>query len=232
MNGDRRGSRGSRPASQGQRVAAVILLLMAAGCAGSKPVPAPEARPSDVERPSSEPAKSAAHARGENWHDIDGDRILIDRDRCPDQAETYNGYEDEDGCPDPEHTPDLTLRLVITFKERSAELERNPTVEDVIEMTTSLLRQRNDLILEIGGHADAAEETGKRTDLSKRRANAVKAAFVGKGIAKERLVVRAYGSSCPETTETTDVARSQNRRITFQILGTQSGGPTDPKACP
>ena len=33
-------------------------------------------------------------------HDRDGDGIPDDEDKCPDQAEDYNGYEDHDGCPD------------------------------------------------------------------------------------------------------------------------------------
>ncbi|MBS3926742.1 MAG: thrombospondin type 3 repeat-containing protein, partial [Nitrosarchaeum sp.] len=32
--------------------------------------------------------------------DIDGDGILDDVDSCPTQAETINGFEDTDGCPD------------------------------------------------------------------------------------------------------------------------------------
>lgn len=35
--------------------------------------------------------------------DRDGDGLLDDADKCPDQPENYNGFEDEDGCPD---TPD------------------------------------------------------------------------------------------------------------------------------
>jgi outer membrane protein OmpA-like peptidoglycan-associated protein len=33
-------------------------------------------------------------------HDKDGDGIPDDKDKCPEQAETINGYEDTDGCPD------------------------------------------------------------------------------------------------------------------------------------
>jgi outer membrane protein OmpA-like peptidoglycan-associated protein len=32
--------------------------------------------------------------------DRDGDGILDNVDKCPDQPENYNGFEDEDGCPD------------------------------------------------------------------------------------------------------------------------------------
>jgi OOP family OmpA-OmpF porin len=38
--------------------------------------------------------------------DRDGDGIPDKRDKCPDQPENYNGYQDEDGCPD---DPDTDL---------------------------------------------------------------------------------------------------------------------------
>ncbi len=37
--------------------------------------------------------------------DLDGDGILDEFDRCPDQAEDYNGIDDFDGCPDGDWTP-------------------------------------------------------------------------------------------------------------------------------
>lgn len=43
--------------------------------------------------------------------DLDGDGITDDLDRCPDQAEDYNGIDDYDGCPDGEWTP-TTLFVV------------------------------------------------------------------------------------------------------------------------
>lgn len=36
--------------------------------------------------------------------DEDGDRICADVDRCPEQAEDFDGYEDEDGCPEDQDT--------------------------------------------------------------------------------------------------------------------------------
>lgn len=49
--------------------------------------------------------KRAAVALGETSYgpaggDADGDGIADSDDRCPDVPETYNGYSDEDGCPD------------------------------------------------------------------------------------------------------------------------------------
>jgi OmpA-OmpF porin, OOP family len=38
--------------------------------------------------------------------DRDGDGINDDIDKCPDQPEDYDGFEDEDGCPDPDNDKD------------------------------------------------------------------------------------------------------------------------------
>ncbi|HVR62467.1 MAG TPA: OmpA family protein [Polyangia bacterium] len=38
--------------------------------------------------------------------DRDGDGITDDRDKCPDQPEDKDGFEDEDGCPDPDNDRD------------------------------------------------------------------------------------------------------------------------------
>jgi OOP family OmpA-OmpF porin len=44
--------------------------------------------------------------------DADGDGIPDDADKCPDQAETKNGYEDEDGCPELDKDNDTFLDAV------------------------------------------------------------------------------------------------------------------------
>ena len=41
--------------------------------------------------------------------DRDGDGIKDDIDKCPDQPEDYDGFQDEDGCPDPDNDNDGIL---------------------------------------------------------------------------------------------------------------------------
>ncbi len=47
---------------------------------------------------------------GVGWHDrerdTDGDGILDDDDKCPDDPEDKDGFEDADGCPDPDNDKD------------------------------------------------------------------------------------------------------------------------------
>lgn len=42
----------------------------------------------------------------DNSMDRDGDGILDPDDQCPDDPEDYDGYQDEDGCPDPDNDGD------------------------------------------------------------------------------------------------------------------------------
>jgi len=42
----------------------------------------------------------------QNEVDADSDGIINDRDECIEEAEDFDGYEDEDGCPDPDNDQD------------------------------------------------------------------------------------------------------------------------------
>ncbi len=42
-------------------------------------------------------------------HDRDGDGIGDDVDLCPTEPEDFDGFQDEDGCPDPDNDGDLIL---------------------------------------------------------------------------------------------------------------------------
>ena len=81
-----------------------------------------------------------------NGPDLDADGIPDDEDRCPDQAEDYNGIDDFDGCPDGEWTP-TTLFVVgpqgSLVAGSSVELVRGPVtgewVTEAGELTRALL---------------------------------------------------------------------------------------------
>jgi OOP family OmpA-OmpF porin len=63
------------------------------------------------------------------------------------------------------------------------------------------------------GHTDSRGSAQYNKDLSLRRANAVKAYLVNKGIASSRLTCKAFGESSPIATNDTKEGRSLNRRV-------------------
>jgi outer membrane protein OmpA-like peptidoglycan-associated protein len=69
--------------------------------------------------PDAPPEPAAPPAPG----DRDGDGLLDPVDQCPDHAENYNGFQDEDGCPDDpdadgDGIPDSVDRCVVDAEDR------------------------------------------------------------------------------------------------------------------
>jgi len=69
----------------------------------------------------------------------------------------------------------------------------------------------------VAGHADAIGDKEYNIDLSERRAKAVVAYAVSKGIDPERLTPVGFGFSQPVADNSTDEGRAKNRRIEFRV---------------
>jgi OmpA-OmpF porin, OOP family len=87
-----------------------------------------------------------------------------------------------------------------------------------LEEVYKLLRKNRSMYLEIDGHADIIGDDGYNVELSKRRADRVISYLTDKGISKERLNEKAFGSAQPTAENSTSEGRAQNRRVEFQIL--------------
>ena len=70
--------------------------------------------------------------------DSDFDRNPNATDKCPQDAEDYDGYEDEDGCPDPVHKPAAAERVtdtVIVVQRDTVQVTRTDTVRVTVQDT-------------------------------------------------------------------------------------------------
>lgn len=73
-------------------------------------------------------------------------------------------------------------------------------------------------LLEIEGHADASGTDAYNRDLSRRRAEAIRAWLIAHGVAPERLRVAARGESAPVEANDDEVGRQQNRQARFLVV--------------
>lgn len=101
---------------------ACALLLASVACGGGQrtdePAPSNQAPAAGEESPepsapqapdqSVPPAQPSGPERS-GAIDRDADGVLDDMDRCPDEPEDRDGFEDEDGCPEPDNDRDGIL---------------------------------------------------------------------------------------------------------------------------
>ena len=81
-----------------------------------------------------------------------------------------------------------------------------------------MMKEQNDIAVEIAGHTDNTGEQDYNKQLSKRRAEAVKNYLVRSGIAADRIKTVGYGEERPMATNETLNGRKLNRRTEFRVI--------------
>ena len=72
--------------------------------------------------------------------------------------------------------------------------------------------------ISIEGHTDNSGTVAGNQKLSERRAAAVKAYLVSKGINADRMTTAGYGQTRPVADNKTAAGRAANRRVEFKII--------------
>ncbi|HZF56182.1 MAG TPA: OmpA family protein [Polyangiaceae bacterium] len=161
-------------------------------------------------------------------------RVDTDRDGVPDRVDACPREPGEpppagDGCPKPpppEPPPPPSTRLV------EQEIVLSQQVQ--FEVGTAVLRPESDVVLaevarvlgehpevelvEVQGHTDESGTPDLNRRLGQERANRVVAWLVGRGVGRDRLSPKGYGSDRPIADNTTDEGRQKNRRVEFRVL--------------
>jgi outer membrane protein OmpA-like peptidoglycan-associated protein len=87
----------------------------------------------------------------------------------------------------------------------------------VIDRLAIFLREHPDRTLAIEGFTDSVGNAVVNDELSRRRAESVRAALVDAGIDASRVVARGYGDSYPVASNDTAEGRQRNRRVEIVI---------------
>jgi outer membrane protein OmpA-like peptidoglycan-associated protein len=192
--------------------------------------------------------------------DNDGDSILDDFDRCPmEKGPTENNGcpdTDRDGdtvvdrldnCPDEKGTVankgcrekqlvqitsgGIEILDKVYFKLNAATIERKSY--KLLDNVARVILSHPDIgVIRVEGHTDDQGDDASNMDLSQRRAEAVVAYLVKKGVPRERLEAKGYGETVPIADNTTKVGRATNRRVEFKIVGGPGAPGTQPATAP
>lgn len=157
--------------------------------------------------------------------DSDGDGIDDAKDACPQEPETFNAFEDADGCPDvmPEDLGSFEGTLEgVNFQIDSARLRSSSKKN--LDGVVAVLAKYPKVTVEISGHTDSTGSPDHNIELSKSRAESVKAYLVAHGVDESRVETRGAGPDEPIDTNATAEGRAQNRRIEFRLLNCKCGG--------
>ncbi len=150
--------------------------------------------------------------------DKDGDGILDPNDQCIDVPETKNGYKDKDGCAD--EVPKAVAKFAGVIKGIYFDVDKDtikPASKPTLDAAVKVLKDFDDVHVEISGHTDSDGNRDHNVDLSRRRADSVKKYLVDKGIAEGRLSTRGAGPDEPIAANDTKKNKSLNRRIEFKL---------------
>jgi len=107
----------------------------------------------------------------------------------------------------------------ILFESDKSLLDKRSFPE--LDRLIQILKQNPEIKIEIQGHTSTGRIEDFNLKLSQERADAVANYLLEKGIEKERIQAKGYGSSKPIAPNTTEANKAKNRRVSFKILGNE-----------
>lgn len=139
--------------------------------------------------------------------DRDGDGILDADDACPDHPGRHHVDPKQNGCP--AVVVSVCLSIVMPPKITFGPNATTPLSTTTIEMVAETMKNNPQVNVEIEGHTDPTENSA----IGAKRADAVKAELVRRGVDQARLTTTNAGATKPLVPNTSDVNRAKNRRV-------------------
>jgi len=175
--------------------------------------------------------------------DVDGDGIVDMKDGAPWAPEDFDGFEDEDGIPDPDNDQDgiLDLNDVMPndpetknrWHDYDGAPDQYPNLENLhfasgsatlsadskgyLRGVTHLIDEWPDLKLNLRGHTDNVASEEFNLKLSNRRAEAAQKYLAEHGANASQLVVTFHGEAEPVADNKTAQGRAANRRVELKL---------------
>jgi len=145
--------------------------------------------------------------------DADADGVRDMDDGEPWIPEDKDGYEDDDGIPEPKPYPILTP---VYFAKDSVKLTAEHTgyLRGIAKM---LVDGYSEATVNIVGHTDSDASDTYNQGLSQRRVEAVKACLVANGADAAKIVSDFKGESMPAVDNTSAANMAKNRRVTIVL---------------
>lgn len=104
----------------------------------------------------------------------------------------------------------------ITFATASADI--NASFYDVLNSVALVLKEFNQTLVDVGGHADSQGADDMNMALSQRRAQSVASYLQSQGVDGQRFIVQGYGETRPIASNDTPEGRAQNRRVEITLV--------------
>ncbi|MBI5370535.1 MAG: OmpA family protein [Sphingobacteriales bacterium] len=148
--------------------------------------------------------------------DTDNDGVNDEEDKCP----SVKGTKERNGCPPEEIKKEIVEKVNYAAKRiqfKSAQAVLLPQSLAVLDEVAKLLADNPDLHLAIEGHTSGDGIFEANMQLSKERAENVKAYLVKKGIDAARLDAKGFGPTQPLNNGKTPADKAQNRRVELKL---------------
>ncbi|MGB0846592.1 MAG: OmpA family protein [Thiolinea sp.] len=107
----------------------------------------------------------------------------------------------------------------ILFRVNKADIrnESNALLDELAGIVQDCKNTLSGKQVAIGGHTDSDGAKSYNLQLSQRRADAVRAYLIGKGVSGRLLTAKGFGEAEPVASNSTAAGKAQNRRISFDI---------------
>lgn len=150
--------------------------------------------------------------------DRDLDTVVDRKDNCPDEP----GTVENQGCKDKQRVKIVGNKIeildIVYFSLNRAVIEKRSY--SLLDQVASVILAHPEITkIRAEGHTDNQGNDVYNKKLSQRRADAVKAYLVSKGIVTDRLEAVGFGEEQPKADNTTKEGRATNRRVEFTITG-------------